>query len=302
MPFSVSELDGYYNQTIFTMLSNHQAQLKSKSPMSHEIKDITREDPIKQGPRGSRSVSGSRSSGIRKSIPGNQLAKAMSPTCPKLKTKFQAVDRLEFSLLSLNLSCLLKLDYDGPDKLKEWVSSYRVADSDKLGMRCTGRLTIRPRPPEDFSDCSFEVGDTVDVWWSDGCWECVVVYFDVYGSGHLQVFFPEQIVGDSKEELRISRDWIDNKWVEVNGKKDIKSFISSSLNDVSKCSIKEPGNCENQMAPKLVAPEGKKMASNSEHLANKEATDVLKLEDKQATDVLKLKKRWSNDFLARKLN
>ncbi|KAM3283500.1 hypothetical protein P3S67_027145 [Capsicum chacoense] len=78
------------------------------------------------------------------------------------------------------------------------------------------------------------------------------------------------------------------------------SFISSSLNDVSKCSIKEPGNCENQMAPKLVAPEDKKMASTSEHLADKQATDVLKLEDKQATNVLKLKKRWSNDFLAGK--
>ncbi|KAM3283511.1 hypothetical protein P3S67_027156 [Capsicum chacoense] len=103
-----------------------------------------------------------------------------------------------------------------------------------------------------------------------------------------------------KKNVWISRDWIDNKWVEVNGKKDIKSFISSSLNDLSKCSIKEPGNCENQMAPKLVAPEDKKMASTSEHLADKQATDVLKLEDKQATDVLKLKKFWSNDFLARK--
>ncbi|KAM3328127.1 hypothetical protein P3S68_033589 [Capsicum galapagoense] len=194
------------------------------------------------------------------------------------------------------------LDCDGPEKLEEWVSSYRVADSGKLGMRCTGLLTIRPRPPEDFSDCSFEVGAAVDAWWSDGWWEGVVVDFDVYGSGHLQVFFPgeNRLLEIPKKNVRISRDWIDNKWVEVNGKKDIKSFISSSLNDVSKCSIKEPGNCENQMAPKLVAPEDKKMASTSEHLADKQATDVLKLEDKQATDVLKLKKRWSNDFLAGK--
>ncbi|PHT99546.1 hypothetical protein BC332_29334 [Capsicum chinense] len=319
MPFSVSELDGYYNQTIFTMLSNHQAQLKSKGPMSHEIKDITREDPIKQGPRGSRSVGGSRSSGIRKSIPGNQLAKATPPTCPKLKTKipssgpagiqlvepqfklsFEVGDNLEVlrrdsglrgcwfrcKVLKVSEKCLKVQyddiqDYDGPDKLKEWVSSYRVADSGKLGMRCTGLLTIRPRPPEDFSDCSFEVGAAVDAWWSDGWWE---------GENRLLEI--------PKKNVRISRDWIDNKWVEVNGKKDIKSFISSSLNDVSKCSIKEPRNCENQMAPKLVAPEDKKMASTSEHLADKQATDVLKLEDKQATDVLKLKKRWSNDFLA----
>ncbi|KAF3638776.1 putative calponin -like proteiny domain-containing protein-like [Capsicum annuum] len=291
-------------------------------------------------PWGSRSVGGSRSSGIRKSIPGNQLEKVTLPTCPKLKTKipssglagiqlvepqfklsFEVGDNLAVlrrdsglrgcwfrcKVLKVSEKCLKVQyddiqDYDGPDKLKEWVSSYRVADSDKLGMRCTGRLTIRPRPPEDFSDCSFEVGAAVDAWWSDGWWECVVVYFDVYGSGHLQVFFPgeNRLLEIPKKNVWISRDWIDNKWVEVNGKKDIKSFISSSLNDVSKCSIKEPGNCEKQMAPKLVAPEDKKLASTSEHLANKQATDVLKLEDKQATDVLKLKKRWSNDFLAGK--
>ncbi|PHT99557.1 hypothetical protein BC332_29345 [Capsicum chinense] len=327
MPFSVGELDGYYDQTIFTMLSSHQAQLKSKSPMLHEIKDITREDPIKQGPRGSRSVDGSRSSGIRKSIPGNQLAKAKPPTCPKLKTKipsggqagiqfvepqfklsFEVGDNLEVLRRDTGLrSCwfrckvlkvsekYLKVQYDdiqdcdGPDKLKEWVSSYRVADSDKLGMRCIGRLTIRSRPPEDFSDCSFEVGAAVDAWWSDGWWEGVVVDFDVYGSGHLQVFFPgkNRLLEIPRKNVRISRDWIDDKWVEVKGKKDIKSFISSSLNDVSKCSIKELRNYENQMAPKLVAPEDKKMTSTSEQLA-----------EKQATDVLKLKKRWGNDFLA----
>ncbi|MCD7451705.1 hypothetical protein HAX54_013088 [Datura stramonium] len=93
MPFSLSELDGYYNQTIFTMLGSQQAsQLKSKGHKLHEVKDITREDPSRQGPRGSRSVGEypkleSGHSGIRKSIPGNQIAKA-EPTCLKLKIKF----------------------------------------------------------------------------------------------------------------------------------------------------------------------------------------------------------------------
>ncbi|PHT30915.1 hypothetical protein CQW23_27252 [Capsicum baccatum] len=151
MPFSVSELDGYYNQTIFTMLSNHQAQLKSKGPMSHEIKDITREDPIKQGPRGSRSVGGSRSSGIRKSIPVGDNLEVLRHDSGLRGCWFRC------KVLKVSEKCLKVQyddiqDYDDPDMLKEWVSSYRVADSDKLGMRCTGRLTIRPRPPEDFSD------------------------------------------------------------------------------------------------------------------------------------------------------
>uniref|UniRef100_A0A0V0ITR6 Putative ovule protein n=1 Tax=Solanum chacoense TaxID=4108 RepID=A0A0V0ITR6_SOLCH len=59
-------------------------------------------------------------------------------------------------------------DYDGPEKLEEWVPSYRIAESDKLGMRYTGCITVRPRPLEDSSDFSFELGVRVDAWWSDG--------------------------------------------------------------------------------------------------------------------------------------
>ncbi|KAH0683031.1 hypothetical protein KY290_023421 [Solanum tuberosum] len=46
---------------------------------------------------------------------------------------------------------------DGPGKVEEWIPFYRVV---------------------------------VDVWWSDGWWERVIAGFDVYGSGHLQVYFP----------------------------------------------------------------------------------------------------------------
>ncbi|KAG5574392.1 hypothetical protein H5410_054526 [Solanum commersonii] len=146
-------------------------------------------------------------------------------------------------------------DCDAPEKLEEWVPSYRVAGSEKLGMRCTGRLTVRPRPLEDSSDYSFEIGAAVDAWWSDGWWEGVVTEIDVCGSGHHQVYFPGEnmLLEIQRKNLRTSRDWIDDKWVEVKGKKDIKSFVSSSLTDLSKCRIKEHGNCENKMVPKLVA-------------------------------------------------
>ncbi|MCD7451707.1 hypothetical protein HAX54_013090 [Datura stramonium] len=334
MSFSLSELDGYYNQTIFTMLGSQQAsQLKSKGHKLHEVKDITREDPSRQGPRGSRSVGEyqkleSGHSSIRKSIPGNQIAKS-KPTCLKLKIKFPSRGPVGIQLVepqrklsfevgdNLEVLCQdsgmrgcwfrckvlqvsqkrLKVQYDdihdcnGPEKFEEWVLSYGVASSDKLGMRCTGRLTVRPRPPEDSSDSSFEVGAAVDAWWFDGWWEGVVAGFDVCGSGHLQVYLPgeNRLLEIERKNVRISRDWIDDKWVKVEGKKDIMTFISSSLSDVSKCSIKEPGNCENLMAPKLVAPEDKKMASTSKYSA-----------EKQDTPVLKPKKRWCNDFFAGK--
>ncbi|PHT99545.1 hypothetical protein BC332_29333 [Capsicum chinense] len=129
------------------------------------------------------------------------------------------------------------LDCDAPEKLEEWIPSYRVANPDKLGTRCTGRLTVRPRPLEDSSYCSIEVGAAVDAWWSDGWWEgfCSLVRnnsskYDVFGSGHLHIYFPgeNKTLEIERKNVRISRDWIDDKWVEVKGKKCIKSSISSS--------------------------------------------------------------------------
>ncbi|XP_049353371.1 uncharacterized protein LOC125817908 [Solanum verrucosum] len=253
-------------------------------------KHITREDPPTQRLRGSRSVG---KSGIRKPIPGNPIRKVEPPTCLMLNIKFPSIvpvgiqrvepqyklsievgDNLEvlcqdsglrgcwFRCKVLEVSQKrMKVQYDdiedcdAPEKLEEWVPSYRVAGSEKLGMRCTGRLTVRPRPLEDSSDYSFEIGAAVDAWWSDGWWEGVVAEINVCGSGHHQVYFPGEnmLLEIQRKNLRTSSDWINDKWVEVKGKKDIKSFVSSSLTDLSKCRIKQHGNCENKMVPKLVA-------------------------------------------------
>ncbi|XP_075080706.1 uncharacterized protein LOC107766548 [Nicotiana tabacum] len=319
MPVSLSKLDGYYNQTIFTVLrSQHVSQHKSKGHKLHEVKHITHEDPLERGPRRSTSVKEcpkleSSHSGIRKSIPGNQIAKA-EPTCQKLKIKLSSRGLVGIQLVRPKVQCKLSFevgdnieflcqdsgmrgcwfrckvlqvlhkrlkvqyddiqDCDGPGKLEEWVPSSRVADSDKLGMRCTGRFTVRPQPPEDSSDLSFEVGAAVDAWWCDGWWEGVVAGFDVCGSGHLQVYFPgeNRLLEFQMKNVRASRDWIDNKWIEVKRKTDIKSFISSSLTEVSKCSIK--------------------VESTSKHTMEKQDSNVAP----------KLKRRWRNDYLEGKKN
>ncbi|PHT30922.1 hypothetical protein CQW23_27259 [Capsicum baccatum] len=49
------------------------------------------------------------------------------------------------------------LDCDRPEKLEEWIPSYRVANPDKLGTRCTGRLTVRPWPLEDTTTLYFDL-------------------------------------------------------------------------------------------------------------------------------------------------
>ena len=74
--------------------------------------------------------------------------------------------------------------------VQEWVPAARVAAPDKLGMRCSGRLTIRPWPPEDSLDCSVEVGAPVDAWWSDGWWEGIVMGVDKSENDNLQIYFP----------------------------------------------------------------------------------------------------------------
>lgn len=65
-----------------------------------------------------------------------------------------------------------------------------MAAPDKLGVRCVGRLTIRPHPSVDSSDATFVLGDAVDVWWFNGWWEGVVLGYEALTNTNLQVYFP----------------------------------------------------------------------------------------------------------------
>lgn len=65
-----------------------------------------------------------------------------------------------------------------------------MAAPDKLGVRCVGRLTVRPWPCDDSSDITFVVGAAVDAWWCNGWWEGVVIGYDTLTKTNLQVYFP----------------------------------------------------------------------------------------------------------------
>ncbi|CAL1392770.1 unnamed protein product [Linum trigynum] len=54
---------------------------------------------------------------------------------------------------------------DEAKKLEEWMLASRVANPDKLGIRISGRITVRPAPELD-KDCLIDVkpGAAVDVW------------------------------------------------------------------------------------------------------------------------------------------
>ncbi|KAM6601885.1 hypothetical protein CsatA_021494 [Cannabis sativa] len=132
---------------------------------------------------------------------------------------------------------LLKVQYDdvkdadGIGKLEEWVNAYRVASLDKLGMRCRGRLTIRPCPPKDSTEIMFEVGTPVDACWSDGWWEGVVTGVDVFGPDTVQVFLPGEgkLLTIQKKKIRASKDWDGCSWVSIKPRPDILLCIPENI-------------------------------------------------------------------------
>lgn len=120
---------------------------------------------------------------------------------------------------------------DGCGNLEEWIPAYRLAAPDKLGMRFSGRLTVRPCRIGDFlgDNYSLEIGYPVDAWWNDGWWEGVVIGINSCGDDGLQVYFPGEgltLVCNAKN-LRISKEWTGNKWVDIQAKPDVLSAISA---------------------------------------------------------------------------
>ncbi|KAK6133201.1 hypothetical protein DH2020_033037 [Rehmannia glutinosa] len=115
----------------------------------------------------------------------------------------------------------------------EWVPASRLAPPDKLGVRCVGRLTVRPLACEDSSDITFVVGAAVDAWWCNCWWEGVVIGYDTLKRSNLQVYFlvsENRFLTVARKNIRVSRDWIDGKWVNIKAKPDILSFLSSIFN------------------------------------------------------------------------
>ncbi|XP_057461428.1 uncharacterized protein LOC130751776 [Actinidia eriantha] len=130
-------------------------------------------------------------------------------------------------------------DEEGCGNLEEWVPAFRLAMPDKLGMRCPGRQTIRPALPRDQVDLAFEIGTPVDAWWSDGWWEGVVTGNVNFGVENLQVYIPSEnlLLNTNRKNLRVSRDWMGDHWVDIEVNHDILSAISALVSSDTRVSI-----------------------------------------------------------------
>eukprot|EP01018_Ginkgo_biloba_P003714 Gb_22692 [translate_table: standard] len=116
---------------------------------------------------------------------------------------------------------------DGGNNLEEWVPAFKIAAPDRLGMRISRRPTIRPCP-ENSSNNTLEVGTAVDAWWNDGWWEGVVVMIK-QTVGEVQVYFPDENDCSTFQSgnLRLSRDWVGNQWIDVKGNSDLAASMAS---------------------------------------------------------------------------
>ncbi|OVA12004.1 Bromo adjacent homology (BAH) domain [Macleaya cordata] len=250
-PFDLTKLRGYFDQAILSCLEE-------------EEEEFSHGGTIKKGVKRSRSCRGRQRfvtshSGIRTSGPACQNLRIGSSSgrrsmiikyvVPKLPQPFKVDEKIEllcqdsgirgcwFRCTILQMSQKqLKVQYDDVQNeddcgnLEEWVPAFRVATPDKLGMRSSGRLMIRPcRPPEDRIDSVLEIGAPVDAWWNDGWWEGVVTDIDFCEDHSLQVYFPgENLLSTfQRSKLRSSRDWVGNQWVDIEPKPDIVSLISA---------------------------------------------------------------------------
>ncbi|KAL1534098.1 hypothetical protein AAHA92_31497 [Salvia divinorum] len=124
-------------------------------------------------------------------------------------------------------------DEDSCTNLEEWISTSRVPKTDKLGMRHAGRPTVRPAYPSNEGSPTFKVGDPADAWWSDGWWEGVISDTSNGENGIYQIYIPgeDMYLSSVLTNLRVSRDWVGDRWVDIEPNPNIFCIISSTSVD-----------------------------------------------------------------------
>uniref|UniRef100_A0A7N0TY86 BAH domain-containing protein n=1 Tax=Kalanchoe fedtschenkoi TaxID=63787 RepID=A0A7N0TY86_KALFE len=192
-------------------------------------------------------------------------------------------------------------DEEGGDNLEEWIPAFRIAKTDPLGMRFVSRPTIRPAVHSSQQVRDLNVGDPIDAWWNDGWWEGVVTDSGSNENDLSRVYLPGENLHLtlSKKDLRISRDWTGDQWVDVEAKPDICTIIplASSNTDLSIISVSP----ENTRLEGIHMPSEEACVSTKLHQVEEETdavlascslsedldpnTCVIQLEDRQDTEI-----------------
>ncbi|XP_065862572.1 uncharacterized protein [Euphorbia lathyris] len=275
-PFDLTKLRGYFDQPIFTHL-NSEPLPRTGSVGYEEDEEFSHDENVKSGRKRIKSGRGTGYSGggisgsqrttfepsyinLRYDTSGKRLLSLKHvPSQPRHNPLFKVDDKVEilcqdsgirgcwFRCTILQVSHRrIKVQYedlrdeDEYGNLEECVPAFKLAMPDQLGMRYPGRPTIRPSPlVNEQTEVTFEVGSAVDAWWSDGWWEGVVMGFSSSSHDILQLYFPGErfFLSIQKKDVRPSREWIGNQWVDIEAKPDIMSAISIAISPDNKMSL-----------------------------------------------------------------
>ncbi|WCJ33062.1 hypothetical protein M5689_014446 [Euphorbia peplus] len=263
-PFDLSKLRGYFNQPILTHLNSE--PLPRTGSIGYDLineeddEEFSHDENVKSGAKRMRSgISGSQMKTFKPSYINLRYDKSgkrllsIKHVASQLRYNplFKVDDKIEllcqdsgvrgcwFRCTVLQVSHRrMKVQYedlqdeDEYGNLEEYIPAFKLAMPDKLGMRYPGRSTIRPSPlVNEQTEVTFEVGSAVDAWWSDGWWEGVVIGFSSSSHDILQVYFPGEcfFLSMQKTDVRTSREWIGNQWVDVKAKPDVLSAIAIAI-------------------------------------------------------------------------
>ncbi|XP_047341758.1 uncharacterized protein LOC124945375 [Impatiens glandulifera] len=247
-PFKLSKLPGYFDQQIFSCFS----------PDYFEEEELSPEENLKSGGKKTRNSRGVQMLKCGQDGNGETKVNGFSRKVVVVANKniescvFKIGDKIELlcqdsgirgcwfrcTILEVNRK-MIKVQYDDLEdddeeddsgNVEEWVPAYRVAKPDKLGIRYPGRSTIRPPPPHRKTDLTFDIGSMVDAWWSDGWWEGIVTALDNSNLDSLQICIPSEnkFIIVERKDLRISKDWNGDSWVDVKTKPRLVAALSSA--------------------------------------------------------------------------
>ncbi|KAI3456826.1 hypothetical protein Pfo_013489 [Paulownia fortunei] len=247
-PFKLSKLRGYFDQPIFSCFS----------PDFFEEEEFSSEDDVKVGAKRNRSFRECHKStydlsykkygllcrepNILKHVEGHLRHSPVFTLNEKVEFLCQdsgirgcwfRCTVLEVSRRQMKILYDDVKDEDSCTNLEEWIPTYRVAKADKLGMRHAGRPTVRPAYPCNERSLTFEVGDPADAWWSDGWWEGVISGTSDGKNGAYQIYIPGEnlYLNIELKNLRVSRDWVGDGWVDVEPNPNILGIISATSVD-----------------------------------------------------------------------
>ncbi|CAN6184466.1 unnamed protein product [Urochloa humidicola] len=258
--FDLSTLRGYFSQAVVLSL-----KIPAESEKDGEITPGKTNKYQKQYERlyskclGTKICRGPQADSIpsyqilnNKQSPGKHLSIKIIGPQNQLKPTYTAGDRVEIlsqdsGIIGCWFRCTvlkpctnhnkLKVQYDDlqnaddTGRLEEIVPVSTLALPDKLGLRSPDRLRIRPRPEQNLSvnGAALIPGTAIDVWQFSGWWEGIVVSLENTAADGLQVYFPgEKFFRVCQlQNVRISKDWVKNQWIDIEIKTNVLSQIPS---------------------------------------------------------------------------